>query len=104
MELQVKDPGTGVLLPYTANPERLHELHGFRILPPNGAGFFIASRGGAWRVMDGHVIAPEFLANIGLALERHPLWEQLTERYDTDNQPNLNSGLGDESLTGPNKL
>jgi hypothetical protein len=109
MELQVKDPVTGVLLPYTAKPERLHELHGFRIIPPNGSSFFIASRGGAWRVMDGHVIAPELLVNIGLALEHQPLREQVglmnaaNEGYDTDNQPNLNSGIGDVALTDPNE-
>src|SRR5258708_850185 len=110
MELQVKDPGTGVLLSYTARPERLHELHGYRILSSNGAGFFIASRGGTWRVLDGHPVAAELLANIGLALEHHPLREQTgmfktadDNGYDTDNQPNLNSGVGDEALIDPNK-
>jgi len=100
MELQVKDPVSGALLIYTAKPERLHDLHGFRIQPPNGSGFFIASRGGAWRMMDGHAIEPDLLVNIGLALEHQPLQEQTGV---TDNQPSLNSGLGDEAFTDPNK-
>jgi len=50
-------------------------VHGFRIQPPNSNGFFIASWGGSWRVLDGHVIQPELLVNIGLALEHYPLEE-----------------------------
>lgn len=110
MELQVKDPGTGALLFYTARPEQLHGVHGVRILRESSAGFFIAHRGGAWRVMDDHHIEPELLMNIGLALEHHPLQEQIgstevakDEGYETDNQPHLNSGTGDEGLIDPNK-
>jgi hypothetical protein len=50
------------------------------------------------------------LVNIGLALEHYPLAEQTgmmnaAEDYgfDTDNQPSLNSGIGDEALTDPNE-
>lgn len=110
MELQIKDPGTGVLLAYTVKPERLHELRGFCILAPNGSGFFMASRGGVWWVMDGHAVTPALLVNIGLALEHYPLREQTgsvdageLKGHDTDNQPNPNSGIGDEALIDPNK-
>jgi hypothetical protein len=60
--------------------------------------------------MDGHAVEPELLVNISLALEHHPLREQTgiiaaaqDEGYDTDNQPNLNSGMGNEALIDPNE-
>lgn len=109
MELQVKDPATGALLLYSAKPEQWHGTHGFRIQHEGSSGFLIAHRGGTWQVMDDHPIGPELLVNIGLALEHYPLEEQTRmtestdEGYDTDNQPNLNSGIGEEGLIDPNK-
>lgn len=105
----MKDPVDGGLRQYTTRPESLHGIHGYRIQPSNGAGFFIANQGGTWRVMDRHHIEPELLINIGLALEHHPLREQTgtlkvdEEFHETDNQPNLNNGIGDEGLIDPNK-
>lgn len=77
MELLVKDPSTGALLRFEARPERLGHDHGFYIMNLMGSGFFIASRSGVWRVIDGHHVEPELLINIGLALEGRPLGEQL---------------------------
>lgn len=107
MEINVKDPETGVLLLLDARPEQRHGVHGFRIRHPNHSGFFIANRGGAWRVMDDHRVEPELLANIGLALEGHSVREQVSrssdDTFDTDNQPNVNNGIGGESIIDPNK-
>lgn len=100
MELQVKDPDTGALCSYTAKSDQWHGQHGFRISPPYGAGFFIAHRGGTWRVMGRSLVGLELLTNIGLALEHHPLQEQAGI---TDNQPSLNNVTGDEGLIDPNK-
>ncbi|MDO3628384.1 hypothetical protein [Mucilaginibacter sp. BT774] len=77
MELFVKDPSTGALLRFEARPERLGSDQGFHIINAMGNGFFIASKFGAWRVVDGHHVEPELLTNIGLALEGRPLKEQL---------------------------
>jgi hypothetical protein len=96
MELQVKNPETGVLCKYNAKPDKWHGLHGFRILPPNSAGFFIAHRGGTWRVISGSPVRPELLANIGLALEHYPLDKQAVI---TDSQPDLNSNVTEDGPT-----
>jgi hypothetical protein len=80
MEINVKDPKTGALLQLNAKPEQVHGVHGFRIRHPNHSGFFIANRGGVWRVMDDHHIEPEMLANIGLALEGYSIRAQTGPR------------------------
>jgi len=107
MEIKVKDPETGALQLLQAKPEQRHGVHGFRVRYPNHSGFFIGNRGGAWRVMDDHHVEPELLVNIGLALEGYSIREQTGRSpegtFDTDNQPNLNSGMGDESIIDPNK-
>jgi hypothetical protein len=121
MDIQVKDPDTGALLALNAKPEQYQGIHGFRITRPNGSGFFITSRSGAWRSVDDHHIDAGLLINIGLALEGYPLKEQQvrndtqespeqnqdstkdsSEPY-TDNQPNINTGIGDEGAINPNK-
>lgn len=78
MQIAVKDPATEALLQLDARPEQLHGEHGFRIRHPNGSGFFITNRSGTWRPEDGHIVDPEFLINIGLALEGHQLKEQIS--------------------------
>lgn len=77
MQLEVKDPQTGALLQMEAKPEQVKGIHGYRIRHPNGSGFFIANRNGTWRSADDHLVDPEFLVNIGLALEGHDLNEQI---------------------------
>lgn len=79
MQLKVKDPGTGALLLLDAKPERWHGVHGFRIRHPNGSGFWISGGSGAWQAEDGHPVDRDLMVNIGLALEQHPLKEQLTD-------------------------
>ena len=120
MDIQVKDPSTGALLLLNARPERHKGEQGFRIRHPNGSGFLIVNRSGTWRAADDHHIDTDLLINIGLALEGHPLKEQMgstppegnqpkkKELPDeslpyTDNQPNVNSGLGDEGTINPNE-
>jgi hypothetical protein len=80
MEIEVKDPATGALLQLEAKPEQHKGEHGYRIRHPNGSGFLIINRGGAWRSADDHHVEPELLANIGLALEKHNLKEQITHK------------------------
>ncbi|MDB5157203.1 MAG: hypothetical protein JWR50_1910 [Mucilaginibacter sp.] len=99
MDIEVKDPATGALLRLDARPEQVKGIHGFRIRHPNGSGFFITSTSGTWRSGDDHHIDTDFLVNIGLALERQNLSGQIGY---TDNQPNVNSGMGEEGLIDPN--
>jgi hypothetical protein len=87
MDIQVKDPDTGALLALNARPEQYRGIHGFRITRPNGAGFFIISRSGAWRSVDDHRIDTGLLINIGLALEGYPLREQQTVNALPENMP-----------------
>jgi len=68
MNIEVKDPVTGALLPMEARPENLYGQHGFRILHPNGSSFFIVNRSGAWRSGDDHHVDVDMLSNIGIAL------------------------------------
>ncbi|MDB4924441.1 hypothetical protein [Mucilaginibacter sp.] len=114
MDIQVKDPSTGALLMLDARPEQHRGEHGFRIRHPNGSGFLIVNRSGTWRVADDHHIDAGFLINIGLALEGHSVREQTgtnakesSQAGDdlpyTDNQPNINSGFGDEGMINPNE-
>ena len=77
MELEVKDPDTGVLLRLNAKPEHLDGRHGYRIMHPNGSGFFIVNQSGAWRSADDHHVDPDLLTNIGLALEGGKLSDQI---------------------------
>ena len=77
MKLAVKDPSTGALLNLDAKSENYMGLHGFRILRENGSGFFIHNRLGTWQADEEHHIGPEFLVNIGLALEGGKLNEQI---------------------------
>jgi hypothetical protein len=77
MELEVKDPITGALLRLNAKPEHLKGQHGYRILHPNGSGFFIVNKSGAWRSGDDHHADPDLLINIGLALEGMKLSDQI---------------------------
>ena len=77
MQIEVKDPATGALLLLEAKPERYLGKQGYRIRHPNGSGFLIINRLGAWRSADDHRVEPELLANIGLALEGHQLKEQI---------------------------
>lgn len=81
MQLEVKDPQTGALLQLKAKPEQLKGEHGYRIRHPNGSGFFIANRAGTWRSADDHLVDPEFLVNIGLALEGYDLDEQISKGH-----------------------
>ncbi len=69
MEIEVKDPTTGVKLKLAARSENFKGLHGFRIFHPNGSNFFISSKNGTWRSGDDHHVDADFLINIGLALE-----------------------------------
>jgi hypothetical protein len=78
MNIEVKDPTTGVLMQLTAKPEHFNGMHGFRILHPNGSSFFIVNKAGAWRSADDHHIDSELLINIGLALEGYDLIDQVT--------------------------
>jgi hypothetical protein len=80
MQIQVKEPSTGALIQLEAKPEQLKGEHGFRIRHPNGSGFFITNRLGAWRSADDHFVEHEFLINIGLALEGHQLKEQIVNK------------------------
>ena len=80
MQLEVKDPRTGALLLLEAKPEKWHGTHGFRIRHPNGSGFWMSGRSGAWQSEDGHPVDKYLLVNIGIALEQHPLNEQLIIR------------------------
>jgi hypothetical protein len=77
MELEVKDPITGALLRLNAKPENFEGQHGYRIMHPNGSGFFIVNRSGAWRSGDDHHVEPDLLINIGLALEGGKLSDQV---------------------------
>jgi hypothetical protein len=86
MDIEVKDPATGAMLRLEARPEQVNGVHGFRIRHPNGSGFFITSQSGTWRPGDDHHIDADFLINIGLALERQKLSEQIgPEPPYTDN-------------------
>jgi hypothetical protein len=76
MKIAVKDPTTGALHQLEAKPESYLGSHGFRIFRENGSSFFIANRAGTWRVGDDHHVDPDFLINIGLALEGEKLREQ----------------------------
>ena len=78
MQIEVKDPQTGALLQLEAKPEQVKGEHGYRIRHPNGSGFFIANRAGTWRSADDHFVDPEFLVNIGLALEGYDLGDQIS--------------------------
>lgn len=78
MKLNVKDPDTGAGLLFYAKPMHLHGVHGFYLAHPNGSGFFVANRGGSWRVMDDHHVEHPLLINIGLALEGHGWSEQVS--------------------------
>jgi len=77
MQINVKDPQSGVLLTLEAKPERWHNVQGFRIIHPDGSNFWISSHSGAWQAEDGRHIDSQLLINIGLALEHHPYSEQL---------------------------
>lgn len=77
MKIEVKDPATGALLNLDAKPERYHDLRGFRIRHKNGSSFFITNSSGKWQPADHHHIEPDFLINIGLALEGKSLHEQI---------------------------
>jgi len=77
MEITVKDPVSGADKRYNAKPMQLHGLHGFYLTHPNGSGFFVANRGGTWRIMDDHHVDPDELINIGLALEGRDQREQV---------------------------
>jgi hypothetical protein len=77
MELNVKDPVTYAGLLFDAKPMHLHGIHGFYLRHPNGSGFYVANRGGAWRIMDDHHVEPQLLVNIGLALEGYDWSEQV---------------------------
>lgn len=79
MQIEVKEPGTGVLLRLDAKAENYQGKHGMRIRYPNGANFFIVADAGAWRSADHHHVAPRFLINIGLALEGRELSEQVVD-------------------------
>lgn len=79
MQIEVKEPATGVLLRLDAKAENYKGLHGMRIRYANGSSFFIIPKSGAWRSADDHHIAPDFLTNIGLALEGRALSEQLVK-------------------------
>lgn len=82
MNIEVKDPATGALLALTAKPEHFKGTHGFRILHPNGSGFFIDNRTGTWHSADDHHIDTDFLTNIGLALEGRSIEEQVVHHHD----------------------
>ncbi len=77
MQIEVKEPATGALLLLDARTEKYEGMHGMRIRHPNGSSFFIVPKAGAWRSADDHHVDPEFLANIGLALEGRKLSEQI---------------------------
>ena len=77
MQIEVKEPATGALLRLDAKTENYKGVHGMRIRHPNGSSFFIVSKSGAWRSADDHHIDPDFLINIGLALEGRKLSEQM---------------------------
>ncbi|ALL07860.1 hypothetical protein AQ505_21605 [Pedobacter sp. PACM 27299] len=80
MQIEVKEPGTGVLLLLDAKSENYQGKHGMRIRYPNGASFFIVAQSGAWRSADHHHVAPRFLINIGMAIEGRKLTEQLVDQ------------------------
>lgn len=80
MKIEVKEPGTGVLLLLDAKSENYQGKHGMRIRYPNGANFFIIAQSGAWRSADHHHVAPRFLINIGMAIEGRKLTEQLVDQ------------------------
>lgn len=80
MQIEVKEPGTGVLLRLHAKAENYQGKHGMRIKYPNGANFFIIAESGAWRSADHHHVAPRFLINIGMALEGRKLSEQVVDQ------------------------
>jgi hypothetical protein len=77
MDIEVKDPITGALLRLEAHPENLEGQRGFRILHPNGSGFFIVNRSGAWRSGDDHHVDSDMLINIGIAIEGGELKDQV---------------------------
>ncbi|MBE9584774.1 hypothetical protein IM792_09980 [Mucilaginibacter sp. JRF] len=77
MKITVKEPSTGALLNLDAKPEKLNGAQGYRIQHENGSSFFISHSAGTWRSGDSHHIEPEFLVNIGLALEGNELSEQI---------------------------
>lgn len=79
MQIEVKEPGTGVLLRLDAKNENYRGMHGMRIRYPNGSSFFIVAKSGTWRSVDNHHVAPSFLINIGLALEGRKLSEQIVQ-------------------------
>jgi len=54
-----------------AKPEQHLREHGYPVLHPNGSGFLIANRSGAWRSADDSYVDSALLTNIGLALEGH---------------------------------
>jgi len=78
MQLPVKDPATGAQLLLEAKPEKWHGEQGFRIRHPNGSGFWISARSGAWQAEDGQPVDRDLLINIEIALAHHPFKEQLT--------------------------
>jgi len=84
MEIEVKEPSTGALLKLSARSENYKGQHGFRIFHPNGSSFFILSKYGSWRSGDDHHVEPEFLVNIGLALEGGEFREQEGKLSDHD--------------------
>jgi hypothetical protein len=77
MQIEVKDPATGAILQLDAKPEQHLGEHGYRIRHPNGSGFLVVNRSGAWRSADDHHVDTALLTNIGLALEGHELKEQI---------------------------
>lgn len=81
MKIEVKDPSTGALMILDAKSENYRGEHGFRILHENGSGFFIHNRTGTWQADAGHHIDPEFLVNIGMALEGNKLSEQIVHLH-----------------------
>ncbi|WP_316822827.1 hypothetical protein [Pedobacter gandavensis] len=83
MQIEVREPGTGILLRLEAKSENYQGKHGMRIRYPNGANFFIMADSGAWRSADHHHVAPRFLINIGLALEGRAVSEQLVDQPNT---------------------
>lgn len=69
MKFTITDPLTGMPVLLEARPQSFHHEPGFRIIYPNGSGFFICNKFGTWHAADDHHVDPDLLVQIGLAIE-----------------------------------